>query len=358
MESIKFGLQLPLHPMDLILRTAAYADKANFDSLFTPDHLVGIGIKRWDAFEAWSVLTACALITKRVKLGTCVSDVHRHHPAVLAQHLMTLDVISKGRAILGLGAGEAMNLNPYGISWDKPALRMRESILIIKKLLSQEKVNFEGKYFQLRNAFIKPKPIQKPHPPIYIAGNSKQTIKLTAELGDGWIPLGLSPESYSQVLEEIKSIAKTADREGEKIDPCMFLYIVVHEDYEEAKRIAEFPAKMLFLLSPRKKEFLKSIGYRGEIPDIGDLFSFEFNEENVERMKKAASEIPFEILEKRYIIGTPEMCIERIKHYIKAGCRHVILTPLVSRKQHCDMLELISREIVGYFKDQRWQPMK
>ncbi|MEM2924893.1 MAG: LLM class flavin-dependent oxidoreductase [Methanocellales archaeon] len=350
MEKIKFGLQLPLHPMDLILRVAAYADKANFDSLFTPDHLVGIGIKRWDAFEAWSVLTACAFVTKRVTLGTCVSDVYRHHPAVLAQHLMTLDVISKGRAILGLGAGEAMNLNPYGISWDKPALKMRESILIVQMLLSQEKVDFEGKYFKLKNAFIMPKPVQKPHPPIYIAGNSKQTIKLTAELGNGWIPMGLSPESYSEVLRKIKSIAKATGREVEKIDPCMFLYIVVHEDYEEAKQIADLPAKMLFLLSPKKKEFLESIGYRIEIPNVGDLFSFEFNKENVERMKSAAREIPFEILEKRYLIGTPEMCIKRIEEYIKAGCRHVILTPLVSRKQYCDMLELISREVVGYFK--------
>lgn len=352
MDKIKFGLQLPLHPMDLILRSAASAEKSNFDSVWTPDHLVGIGIRRWDAFEAWSALTACALKTKRVTLGTCVSDVHRHHPAVLAQHLMTLDIISKGRAILGLGAGEAMNLNPYGISWDKPAAKMREGIEVIRKLLTQEKVDFEGEHFKLKNAFIMPKPVQKPAPPIYIAGNSKQTIKLTAEFGDGWIPMALTPRMYGEVLEQIKALAKDADRDPEKIEPCMFLYTVVHEDYEEARRMAELPAKLLLMLAPRKKkkEYLQRIGYRGEIPDVGDLFSFEFNPENLERMKKAAEEIPFELLEKRYIMGTPEMCIERIEKYIEAGCRHIILTPLVSRKQHREMFELMSKKVVGYFK--------
>jgi len=265
---------------------------------------------------------------------------------------MTLDIISKGRAILGLGAGEAMNLNPYGISWDKPAAKMREGIEVIRKLLTQEKVDFEGKYYRLKNAFIMPRPVQKPAPPIYIAGNSKQTIKLTAEFGDGWIPMALTPRMYGEVLEQIKALAKDVDRDPEKIEPCMFLYTVVHEDYEEARRMAELPAKLLLLLAPRKKkkEYLERIGYRGEIPDVGDLFSFEFNPENLERMKKAAEEIPFELLEKRYIMGTPEMCIERIEKYIEAGCRHIILTPLVSRKQHREMFQLMSEKVVGYFK--------
>lgn len=347
---MKFGLQLPQYPMDLILWSAVRAEEAGFDAIWTPDHLVGIGIKRFDAFEAWSVLTACAMLTNRVSLGTCVSDLHRHHPAVLAQHLMTLDVISGGRAVLGLGAGEAMNLNPYGINWEKPVSKMREGIMVIKKLLSEEKVDFKGKYFTLRGAFISPKPVQRPHPPIYIAGNSKRTVELTAELGDGWIPAGLMPKRYREVLERIRELARAAKRDPDEIEPCAFLYTVVHKDYEEARRMAELPVKMLFMLSPKKREYLESIGYRGEVPDVGDLFSFEFNEDNVKRLLEAAEKIPFEILEKRYLVGTPEMCVERIEEYIKAGCRHVILTPLVSKKRYCDMLDLICREVIGYFK--------
>ncbi len=350
MQDIKFGLQLPLHPVDLILSSAVQAEKAGFDAVWTPDHLVGIGIKRYDAFEAWSVLTACAMKTRRVTLGTCVSDVYRHHPAVLAQHLMTLDVISNGRAILGLGAGEAMNLNPYGIDWDKPALRMREGINIIKGLLSSEKVDFEGKYYRLKNAFIMPEAVQKPHPPIYIAGNSEQTIKLTAEYGEGWIPMALTPERYKEVHGKIKELAKAANRDPDKIEPCMFLYIVVNESYEEAKRMAELPTKLLFMLSPTRKKYLESTGYKGEVPDVGNLFTFEFNTENVEKAIKAADKLPAELLERRYIAGTPEMCIERIEKYIEVGCRHIILTPLVSRKRHREMLELVSRKVIRYFK--------
>lgn len=352
-QRVKFGLQLPLHPMDLILWSAVQAEEAGFDAVWTPDHLVGIGMKRFDAFEAWSVLTACAMLTNRVTLGTCVSDAHRHHPAVLAQHLMTLDVISKGRAILGLGAGEAMNLNPYGIDWEKPVTKMREGIVIIKRLLSEEKVDFKGRFFTLRKAFILPKPVQRPHPPIYIAGNSEKTIKLTAELGDGWIPAGLTPQKYREVLEKIRDLARAAKRDPDKIEPCVFLYIVVHRDYERARRMAELPLKMLFMLSPKKREYLESIGYKGDVPNAGNLFNFEFNEENVERLLKAAEKIPFEIIEKRYLVGTPEMCIERIEEYIKAGCRHIILTPLVSRKYYCDMFDLICREVINYFNERR-----
>ena len=353
MKRVKFGLQLPLYPMDLILWSAVRAEEAGFDAVWTPDHLVGIGIKRFDAFGAWSVLTACAMLTARVSLGTCVSDVHRYHPALLAQHLMTLDIISKGRAILGLGAGEAMNLKPYGINWEKPVSKMKEGVIIIKKLLSEERVDFKGKCFSLRGAFIMPKPIQKPHPPIYIAGNSERTIKLTAELGDGWIPVSLTPHRYREVLEKIKELAKAAKRDPDKIEPCVFLYTVVHRDYEKARQMAELPVRMLFMLSPKKREYLESIGYKGEVPDVGNLFSFEFNEENVERLLKAAEKIPFEVIEKRYLVGTPEMCIERIEEYIKAGCKHIIFTPLVSRKHYCDMFDLICREIISYFNEEK-----
>jgi phthiodiolone/phenolphthiodiolone dimycocerosates ketoreductase len=79
------------------------------------DHLVGIAVRRFDFLDACNVLSAMAMKTKRLKLGSCVTDLQRKHPAVLAQTTMTLDHLSNGRAILGIGAGEAMNMDPYGI---------------------------------------------------------------------------------------------------------------------------------------------------------------------------------------------------------------------------------------------------
>ncbi|MFQ6050730.1 MAG: LLM class flavin-dependent oxidoreductase [Candidatus Hydrothermarchaeota archaeon] len=347
---VKFGIQLPLHPMDLIFETAVYAEKNYFDSVWTPDHLVGIGIRRWDCFEAWSVLSALALKTKRVTLGTCVSDPHRKHPAVLAQNLMTLDVLSKGRACLGMGAGEAMNLDPYGINWEKPVSKMREAIEIIKMLLTQDSVNYDGKFFRLEKAFIEPKPIKKPHPPIWIAGNSEKTMKLTAEVGDGWVPTARLPEDYKKNLKKIRKWAKEKGRDPSQIEPGIFLYTVVAEEYEEARKLLELPAKMLMILSPFREERLREFGVNLEKISTPNMFGFVFNRENVEKMIEETQEIPFSAVEKYFVFGSPEECISRFEEYVKAGVRHFFLTLLISREEYRDMLELCAKKVVSYFK--------
>ncbi|MHA1210251.1 MAG: LLM class flavin-dependent oxidoreductase [Candidatus Freyarchaeota archaeon] len=209
-EDVRFGFVLPQYPLELILETGVYSEKKGLDSVWAADHTVGIGIKRWDFFEAWSVLSALAVKTRRVLLGTCVSDPHRRHPAVLAQTLMTLDHLSKGRAILGLGAGEAMNLVPYHIEWDRPVTRLREASEVIIKLLTEEFSDYDGEFFKLEKAFIRPKGVQEPHPPIYFGANSLRTMRLTAEMGDGWLPIGtfMKPEDYKAKFEQIKRWAK------------------------------------------------------------------------------------------------------------------------------------------------------
>ena len=157
-ESVKFGIEGPNYPWEVISDTALLAEKIGFDSYWMPDHLVATGVRRWDALEAWSTLCALAVKTKRIKLASGVSDTHRCHPAVLAQRAATCDVLSNGRAILGIGIGEAMNLVPFGIAYDKPVGRTIEAIKIIRRLWSEDFVDFEGKYYTLKKAFLQPKP--------------------------------------------------------------------------------------------------------------------------------------------------------------------------------------------------------
>ncbi len=351
MVDVKFGLQLPLHPMDLILESAVFAEENNFDSVWAPDHLVGIGIRRWDCFEAWSILSALALKTSKVTLGTCVSDPHRKHPAVLAQNLMTLDVLSKGRACLGIGAGEAMNLDPYGIIWSKPASKMREAVEIIKILLTtQNAVNYEGKFFKLENAFIEPKSIQKPHPPIWVAGNAEKTMQITAEFGDGWIPTVRLPEDYKRTLKKIRMSAAEKGRDPSQIEPGIFLYTLVANEYETARELLELPAKMLTLLSPFREDRLKDFGVNFEEIATPNMFRFVFNDENIEKMIEEAQEIPFNAIEKYFVFGSPDDCISRLEEYIKAGVKHFFISLLISRREYKDMLDLFAKKVVSYFK--------
>ena len=135
-------------------------------------------MKRLDALEAYSTLSALAMITKKVHLGTSVTNIQTRHPAVLAHMATTLDIMSGGRAVFGIGTGEAMNLDPYGVPWSRPVSRMREVIVMIKRLWTEDSVNYEGEFFKLDEAFLSPKPLQKPHTLCYFERVPSQRVCL------------------------------------------------------------------------------------------------------------------------------------------------------------------------------------
>jgi phthiodiolone/phenolphthiodiolone dimycocerosates ketoreductase len=347
-NGVKFGIQLPHDPADLILKASIFADRNGFHSVFTPDHLVGIGIRNWYAFESFTLLGAISQVTHRVKLGICVSDVLRRHPAVLAQFAITLDNFSMGRAILGLGAGEGMNLIPYGISTKSLVSKLEEGTEVIKKLLTQDHVDFEGRFFHLKNAFVGPKSRQK-SVPLWIAGNSQRTMELTARFGDGWVPTaGMGPERYREGLEYIRKRAKEYGR-TEKIEPAIFAYIVVERDYDEAVKKIELPAKILSLMSPARKTFLKKAGIDPDSIEIPDLINFTFNRDNMKTAIEYAKSIPFEAVKDRYIFGTPDDVIGKIESFVEAGVEHFVLTPLVRRSEYMKTIKTIAYDVITYF---------
>ena len=336
--SVKFGIQLPHDPHDLIVRAAVFADKNGFDSVFTPDHLVGVGIKNWSSYEAFTLLGYLASVTKKVKLGTCVSDVLRRHPAVLAQFAVTLHDFSNGRAILGLGAGEGMNLLPYGIETKNMVSKLEEGFDVIEKLMEEDEVTYDGKYFSLRKAFIMP----RKRVPIWIAGNSPRTLELTAR-ADGWIPfVGIGPKRYKESLAILR-------KAGREIEAGLFAYVVVEKSYEEALRKIELPAKLISLMSPARKQFLSKTVL--EALDLPDLFGFTFNRETISKAVEMAKKLPFEAVEHRFIYGTPDDVIARIEKFVKAGAEHFVLTPLVRHIDYIPTVKLIAEEVMPYFKE-------
>jgi alkanesulfonate monooxygenase SsuD/methylene tetrahydromethanopterin reductase-like flavin-dependent oxidoreductase (luciferase family) len=125
--------------------------------------------------EAWTILTAAAVSTKKVLLGTCVTDPHRYHPAVLAQRLATIDQLSDRRVMLGLGAGMAMNLERFGIRWNKSVSRLAEAVKIMRRLWAGEKFSYDGEFWKFKNVFLQIKPIQS-KVPIYFAANSPRMM--------------------------------------------------------------------------------------------------------------------------------------------------------------------------------------
>ena len=181
---------------------------ALFESGWTFDHFYPIvGDSSGPCLEGWTTLTALAQATRRLRLGTLVTGIHYRHPAVLANMVATLDIISGGRVELGIGAGwNVEESGAYGIELGSPkerSDRFEEACEVLTGLLSpQETTSFNGRYYQLTDARCNPKPVQQPHPPICIGGSGeKRTLRTTARFAQHWNFVGGTIEQFSRARD-------------------------------------------------------------------------------------------------------------------------------------------------------------
>ena len=179
-------------------------------------------------------------ITTKIKLGTLVTGIIYRHPSVLAKVAATLDILSKGRLFMGIGAGwnEQESL-AYGISFpstQERMLRLEEAIQIIRKMWTEEPyASFNGKYYQIRNAYCNPKPIQKPSPPILVGGSGeRKTLKIVAKYADACNLFG-SPETVRKKLDILKEHCKSVGRDYDSILKTKLAAIIIDDNSDMVK---------------------------------------------------------------------------------------------------------------------------
>jgi len=178
-------------PLSLFVDTAVLSEELGYDGFFIPDHY---NLPRTnECTEPYTTLAYIAAKTDRIMLGTTVSPLPRYYPPQFAKIIAHLDHLSNGRVIVGIGAGwhppEFYTYAPQG--WESPEVRVArtlEGVRLIVKLWTQDKVTFKGKYYSVKDAMLEPKPLQKPHPPIWSGGLGEYMLKMTAKYFDGWIP--------------------------------------------------------------------------------------------------------------------------------------------------------------------------
>lgn len=198
--------------------TAIRAEEIGFDSIWVPDHMLNRRKEVTDkALEAWTTLSAIAALTKRVELFHTVLCQGFRYPAVLAKMCATLDDVSQGRFRLGIGAGSfEREFKAYGVPWhdhDARIERAREQIEIIKSLWTQPITNYKGRFYEIIDGILEPKPIQKPHPPIWWAGRSEKSRQLVADLADGWV-MGVS--TLQEAEKNIQDMKERLEAKGRK----------------------------------------------------------------------------------------------------------------------------------------------
>ena len=237
---MKYGFALsgrgPLAEPDALSAIARRGDELGFDWVLTGDHIVVPnsidstypyteggefpGSASGVAMEQLTVLSFLAGQTERIKLVTSVLIVPHRNPLVAAKALATLDVLSKGRLVVGVGAGwmreefEALDLPPF----EERGAVTDEYIRAFKELWSSDNPTFEGKYCRFSDITFLPKPVQQPHPPIWVGGESRPAIRRAAQQGDAWYPIGSNPQfpmpEPEQLAVGMRRLAAQAERAG------------------------------------------------------------------------------------------------------------------------------------------------
>ncbi|HVH63342.1 MAG TPA: TIGR03560 family F420-dependent LLM class oxidoreductase [Candidatus Dormibacteraeota bacterium] len=269
---LRFGLKASGQAITIEELRAVWriADEGGFDHVWDFDHLASIGGGGPDRpiYEGWALQAAMAEATKRVRIGCLVTGNTYRDPIVLAKMAVTVDHLSGGRLEFGIGAAWAeVEHRMYGIEGlDHRVGRLSESLRIIKSLFTEERTNFEGRYYHYTDAIANPKPIQQPHPPFWIGGQGEMVLRLIARHADVW---NLSGGDRDQVKAHLSRFEKACAEVGR--DPSSVrLSVQLGWDGQDRDRLLEVSGEMLELGVTEQVMYLPGVRVSGSAVSIAE----------------------------------------------------------------------------------------
>jgi phthiodiolone/phenolphthiodiolone dimycocerosates ketoreductase len=343
MRPLTFGIPGDIMPpAERMLERVRRNEADGWEAIWWPDHLMG-----WHASSVWTeditplaavqpsphvwfdpvpVIGAAATVTSRIRFGTCVTDPIRRPPPVLALAFLTLDHLSRGRTIMGVGSGESLNLEPYGLPADRMVSRFDESIQAVRLLIeSAEPVTFEGDFVRIRDGLIGLRPYTPGGPPIWIAAHRPRMLRITGRYGDGWLPTKMDPSDYRGRLEVVRDAAEAAGRDREHVVAGMLSYVLCAETESQLEELVRKPLiRGLCLLLPA--EVFEKFGY--EPPFGAGSYGFrDFVPTRYPRSEALAAmaKVPPEVVLYYCLAGTPDMIRDQVMDLRAAGLEHLIL---------------------------------
>ena len=288
----------PGRPLDpgFIRKYLARAEALGFHSAWVVEQIVGA----IPSLEPIELLTYAAAVTTRMRLGSAVLLTALRDPVHTAKSLTTLDHLSGGRLMVGVGLGAQPALYPaYGLTAERRAARFAEGIEVMKRIWTEPRVTFEGEFFRLNNLAQEPKPVQKPHPPLWFGAHHPNALKRAVELGDGFMGAGsLSTAKFADEVKLLRGLLSDAKRDPAAFPIAKRVYIAVDRDKARAgKRLTEWFG-----------------GFYGR-PQLAEEVS---------------------------IWGTPGECVDALALVAAAGAGMLMLNPVFDEMEH---LELFASEI-------------
>ena len=275
------------------------AEALGYDSLWVQEQIIG------DApiLEPVTLLTYAAALTSKPRLGTSVLLTVIRNPVQLAKSLSSLDQLSQGRLVVGVGIGgshvpEAV----FGVSSERRARRFVEGLQVLKALWTQPRATIKGEFWQFENVAMEPKPVQQPHPPLWFGARDPIGLKRAARHGDGWMGAGSSSSAdFVQQVRLLRQLLDEAQRDPATFPMSKRVYVAVDNDRERAER--------------RLREW------------------FAMRYKNADMATRVS------------IWGSRAECTDKLGELVQAGAQHLLLNPVFDELEH---IELLAREVVPH----------
>ena len=283
-DELKLGMMMPGTSRTDVLSRARKMEASGLHSIWVGDHIAF----HIPVVESLTLLSFCAAATERIELATGVLLLPLRHPSLTAKITSSLDLLSEGRLILGVGVGGEFppEFDAVGSPIDERGPRTNESIEILRRHWREASVEHHGAHFDFGPVKIEPKPVREGGPPIVVGGRKAVSMRRAGRLGDGYISHMCDVDTYRANMASIADHARAAGRAGLPFHAAALLFTVLDDSYEAAHERA---SSML-----------------------GRIYNTDFREAS-----------------KRYcLLGRPEDCLDQMREFAKAGCRHFVISAL------------------------------
>lgn len=298
---IRFGTTLR-SPYN-VATAAARIEALGFDILGCGEHVTFHG----DSANGFVSLSVAAGATQDIRLMSAITLLPLYPPALLAKMGAALDVASNGRFMLGVGVGGEYpkEFEACGIPVKQRGSRTDDALEVLQRVWSETGVSYSGRYTNLDDFSLKPMPLQRPRPPIWISGRKEAAMRRAARYGDGWLPYMYTPEQLADSIEKIKQFGDECGRDLSDFQPGLFIFTAVHEDSKTAIATAATA--------------------------LGKQYAQDFSQ----------------LVYKYALAGNPDECKARLREYVDAGARLVVLSASCPDTELDDMLARLARDVVA-----------
>ena len=306
-RSLRFGVTVAAYPDGAPPATwwwefAERAEALGFDSLWAGEHV----LFHTETVSAAVLLAGLAARTRRIRLGTAIYLLPLRHPVLAAKDLATLDHVTGGRLVVGVGVGGEYpeEFAACGVPLGERGSRTDEALDLVRRLWKEERVSFAGRHFSVEDVTLTPRPVQPGGPPFWVGGRSEAAVRRTARAGDGYFPYMITPSRYRAGGERLDALCAEAGRDPAAIERALLVFIAVGADRESATR-----------------------GAAAELARV-------YNQ-------------PFEGLVERYgIVGAPDDCVQRISEFQAAGVRHFVFNWACRQGEILEQMERLATEVL------------